>query len=765
MHSGVIAFARLGRRGAARDSANGQALAARRTTIGLLTLARIATFVAVTLLAFLSPETHDGVLVVLAGLAAVEITASTVWLWRTASTGSALAINMTIALDIAVWLAACMASGGDQSYALLLYVVLPALGALAMTTSSLLVIVAAVIVARPFLGGDVSELAVFYLIGVWAVAVAIAASRGRRIFVRRLAGLDAVWSTLAGGAGPSEAVRERVADELRHTALEPVAAIRREVSANASPEIFASLVVRMRTTIARIRAIAYELYAPPGLHGGVEESLRQLAQRRSAAAEVTVRLVGELPATITKPLDALVRDALGLVAGARTQRIAITVDSTSGRAEVTVTAAPGTTLDAHRRELRRTALAARPGVADVEVGFPDDGDATVRARLYGVSAPDPDGRRIQGVSFRETRGYIATVRLGLIPVVLGVPLIVGGTESAYPWFAAVTCVYLTLSAWAFWRPRSDAWFYTAVAVDYALLAGCLMLAGDARPALLPAALLIPVVHSSVFPWTMAIPLTAVIAVLLPLTGPTPQPMFTIALVWAGCVAMLEAHARTSGSVRFFTAAQRRNQLLQGLLQTEDIERRRLAERLHDDVLQLLFVARQDLVEAGEGCPDSIARAAKTLEVVQEQLTQTVSDLDVDEGAPAVAGGLSQALASTAALRGGPPAVIDVDPRAAGVHDGLLVQFARELYANAVQHARANAVRLSVSCRPEIIVLDFTDDGVGFDYQRVDDALARGCLGLATVRDRTTWSGGTLELGASEQGGAHVRIRLPFTPTA
>jgi two-component system NarL family sensor kinase len=279
---------------------------------------------------------------------------------------------------------------------------------------------------------------------------------------------------------------------------------------------------------------------------------------------------------------------------------------------------------------------------------------------------------------------------------------------------------------------------------------------------LPVALLIPVAQSMVLPWTLALPVALGTAVLLPLTGPTPQPAMTVALLWAAVISMIVVRERADSARRLVAATERRNQLLQGLLAAEDVERRRLAERLHDDVLQLLFGARQDLIEAHDGSPDALLRADATLGVVLERLTQTVSDLDVDEGAARVTGGLHEALTATARGHLGPDARVDVDPRAAGVHDGLLVQFARELYANAVRHSRASRVQLQVSRGSERIVLDFADDGVGFDFGQVDSAVSRGGLGLATVRDRTTWSGGTVELGASELGGARVLIALPLS---
>jgi two-component system NarL family sensor kinase len=745
---------------AARDSGGDQAAEAQRTSLVMLAAARGLTLIASAALAFLSPTRSPWVLLGLAVFAVLFMTATTVALGRGAERHRPWMVHAVLTIDLVVWLAACAASGADDSYALMLYVVFPSIAAFAMTGPALAASAVTIAVMRPLLGGGLTEILAFYGVALWAFVVAIAASRGRRLVVRRLRHLDAVWSALA--RGPSEAVRERVADDLRRTALDPVRAIRRQIaSAAPTPEASEALVAELRAIIARIREIAYELYAPPGLHGGMEAGLRHLAQRRSSDADVVVTIDPEVPESVATPLEATVRDALGLIAGAETTAITIAVRTDPGGAAATIRAVPGNGLEPHRRELRRAALMSRPGVDDVRIDQDPDGAAAVRARIHGVAPPDPAAGRIPGVAL-ETRGFMSAARAGLIPVVLGIPLLVGGTDPGYYWVAAVTCVYLAVSAWYFWVPRSDAGHYVALLCDFAFLAACLLLVGDARPYVLPVALLIPVAQSMVLPWTLALPVAAGTAVLLPLTGPTPQPAMTVALLWAAAISMIVVRERADSAHRLLAATERRNQLLQGLLHAEDVERRRLAERLHDDVLQLLFGARQDLIEAHDGSPDALPRANATLGVVLERLTQTVSDLDVDEGAARVTGGLQEALTATARDHLGPDAQVHVDPRAAGVHDGLLVQFARELYANAVRHSRASRVQLSVSRRPERIVLDFTDDGIGFDFGAVNSAVSRGALGLATVRDRATWSGGTVELGASEHGGARVLIALPLS---
>jgi two-component system NarL family sensor kinase len=247
---------------------------------------------------------------------------------------------------------------------------------------------------------------------------------------------------------------------------------------------------------------------------------------------------------------------------------------------------------------------------------------------------------------------------------------------------------------------------------------------------------------------------------MPVVASPPQPALSIALLWSAAIALIESHVRRRDAEHFLVVSQRRNQLLRGVQQAEDAERRRLAEQLHDDVLQRMFVARQELEEAADATPGAAEQGVRRLDAVLEVLERTVADLDVDEHASMVAGGLVAAL--RAATCSDPVARIDVDDNAAGIHDGLIVQLARELYANAVRHAEATVVGIRVARQDDAIVLDFTDDGVGFDYARVNEAMPAGRIGLATVRERATSSGGSVFLGDVQSGGAHVQVRLPVS---
>jgi signal transduction histidine kinase len=743
-----------------------------RATIVLLLVARAVTVLAIAALVLVSADVDVAVAAALLAVLVAETAASSAWLIGSPDPARSPVLRPVLVVDLVLWLGICWASGRGHGPVLLLAVVMPTIGALVLNIRWLLACAALVIAGRVLMGGPTEELLTFFLVEVWAVAIGVAASRGRGVFAKRIRRLDEVWTAIAGGHGPSETIRERVADDLRRRALEPVLEVREACASGAGADGLASLNDRMSTIIARTRAIAHELHAPAALHGGVEESVRHVAQVRAPAAEIVVRIVGDVPGTLAEPLDAVVRDALAIVAGAWTREVVVElhVDGDDARIGVAVTATPLLDFDGHRRALRRSALAARAEVTGVDVTPTTDGGGRVQLRLRDVAPRELTGA-LETRQFRELGAYVTTVRVGAVPLLGAAALLIGGTDPGFWWVYLAFAIDLVGFSVFATRTRSRThWLYgVAGLLDTILITAGFALAGDAQPAFVALALMVPVANAPVYPWTMILAITGLVAIVIVLTAPElPQPAVTIALGWAAVIAFVESSARNRDARRFFVVARRRNELLRGLLQEEEDERRRIAGQLHDDVLQRLFVVRQDLEEAAEDDDDAEGarqQALAGLDGVVAVLTRTVGDLDVDEGATRVAGGLRAALETTTALREGPQVDLEIDEGAAGLNDGLVVQLVRELYTNVSSRTGAERMRIGVLRQPGALVLDIVDDGDGPDWRRTGDRSPDGRTELSTVRARTRHLGGSILLGDAPGGGLHVQIRLPVTTTA
>jgi signal transduction histidine kinase len=100
---------------------------------------------------------------------------------------------------------------------------------------------------------------------------------------------------------------------------------------------------------------------------------------------------------------------------------------------------------------------------------------------------------------------------------------------------------------------------------------------------------------------------------------------------------------------------------------------------------------------------------------------------------------------------GDPAAL---PAAADISAYRIVQ---EALTNVLKHAGPASADVVVSCRPDDVVIEVTDDGVG---QPADDQRPRG-HGLIGMRERVALFGGELNTGTTPSGGYSVRATLPL----
>lgn len=84
------------------------------------------------------------------------------------------------------------------------------------------------------------------------------------------------------------------------------------------------------------------------------------------------------------------------------------------------------------------------------------------------------------------------------------------------------------------------------------------------------------------------------------------------------------------------------------------------------------------------------------------------------------------------------------------------RIAREALHNTFKHARATSANLVLRSVDDGLVLEVSDDGVGFDPTQAYP----GHLGLTSMTERAKAAGGELTIDSSAQGGTRVTLRLP-----
>jgi signal transduction histidine kinase len=87
---------------------------------------------------------------------------------------------------------------------------------------------------------------------------------------------------------------------------------------------------------------------------------------------------------------------------------------------------------------------------------------------------------------------------------------------------------------------------------------------------------------------------------------------------------------------------------------------------------------------------------------------------------------------------------------------------QEAVGNALRHARATVIRVTLRDEDESLRLIVEDDGVGFDPAAVSSSTRRGAnLGLLGMTERVRNAGGTIEFESRPGAGTRIIARIPF----
>jgi len=91
----------------------------------------------------------------------------------------------------------------------------------------------------------------------------------------------------------------------------------------------------------------------------------------------------------------------------------------------------------------------------------------------------------------------------------------------------------------------------------------------------------------------------------------------------------------------------------------------------------------------------------------------------------------------------------------GGRDGEILRIAQEAIQNALRHARAQRVAVRLAAADAALVLEVTDDGVGFDP--ADPEVRSKRLGLTSMEERAERLRGRLEIRSAPATGTTVRL--------
>jgi len=197
------------------------------------------------------------------------------------------------------------------------------------------------------------------------------------------------------------------------------------------------------------------------------------------------------------------------------------------------------------------------------------------------------------------------------------------------------------------------------------------------------------------------------------------------------------------------------------------ERAAIAGYLHDDLAQLLFrlsiqvdVARRHLRSGRlDDAADDLVKIKDTKQDTSDRVRALIRDLHRSPLGPA---GLEEAIhgfIAETARDSGVRFHTDISSVALPAPIALLLyHIAREATMNALKHANASNMWVTVKEEDENIEMVLRDDGDGFDTEAPGP---EGHYGMAMMSERATVGGGTFEIQSATGEGTTITVRFPI----
>jgi signal transduction histidine kinase len=231
------------------------------------------------------------------------------------------------------------------------------------------------------------------------------------------------------------------------------------------------------------------------------------------------------------------------------------------------------------------------------------------------------------------------------------------------------------------------------------------------------------------------------------------------------LAQLPPAVRLARGIQNHQAA--RNRLLKRAVEASDLERRRIARDLHDEVIQDLSGLGYALEsEELHGQPEQRRMLGGARQILQQSvrdLRAMISELYPPDLEQLGLRTSLERLVEPHQERGLSVRLLMPDD---GLPDrgssALLYRVAREALSNSAKHSGATAVVLSLRTDPQGSEISISDNGKGFDKTQ---GSADGHLGLRILRDTLREAGGGFEVLSIPGAGTTVTARLLSRPAA
>jgi PAS domain S-box-containing protein len=245
------------------------------------------------------------------------------------------------------------------------------------------------------------------------------------------------------------------------------------------------------------------------------------------------------------------------------------------------------------------------------------------------------------------------------------------------------------------------------------------------------------------------------------------------LAFEGFVSDITERVRTRRALQ--KSEQDLRTLASKLLNAQETERKRISQELHDSIGQLLGAINLGVETAisqiDAGSPPEAKKSLKTalraIQSVADEVTTICNNLRPpvldDIGISAAISWWCREFQTLFGIR----AEVRVDIAENDVPDVLKIVIYRVLQEslnNVAKHSQADLVRVSLRKAGDVIRFTIEDDGVGFTLPaRGSRTVTREGFGLASMKERVEYSGGSFVIGPGERLGTVIEAFWPIRP--
>lgn len=204
----------------------------------------------------------------------------------------------------------------------------------------------------------------------------------------------------------------------------------------------------------------------------------------------------------------------------------------------------------------------------------------------------------------------------------------------------------------------------------------------------------------------------------------------------------------------------RQQIAEIILNTQEDERRRVAERLHNGLGQVLFAAKLSLSHLKCDQPENKPALKYTEKLLSDCIQECrrishnltpvlLEEFGLKKTVEDVCNQMSGAVIFTCKING-------LAIRVEKFLEIAVYRIVQELMMNIVKHSEASQASIFIAEKDTAIQIRVMDNGKGFDERK----RSREGFGLHTIRSKVNLLTGTIKISSAEGAGTTVNINIP-----